>query len=1269
MAKHPSPRGLVSKALRDELLSWLEDCTPSEGALLKRLHILRAFHSSEAEGASCTLSYHQFLQYLRDQSLEGLFGGKTWSQKTFLKECSKLSTGLLQPACFRFGHKGYAVARVTHKSQDDLVVRLEFRRCRKEFRKIARGLEPHRFDDRDWLAALLNQTHKSNEESAQGVSAPSHGRYVGIPPVSHERKESGTYVPVVENTDVEEPRRKGVITPTPIVSEHHELTQMVFLVILPEELSSEQISRLLRPYHRACARIVERFGGKLHSDVDGRMTVYFGYGDSSEMHTRTAVQAAIQLAHFCQRIRRNPKVAVVHPNCLLLLHTQEAFLERHSADERHPTIVSASTIIAMKQLEKLACADEVVLSPQAHASVENFFECRPIYAVGKKPKTGIEKAVAYEVVREQNVPTLFDPTDADDIPLIGRDDQLRTLTNAWHSAKKGEPKVVWIRGMMGIGKSRLVHDFVSHVKSEPKRTPILLCQCWDCHEHTPLYPVTQMLMYQLGLSKQLSREQIEKKLRGFVEQFGMEAESIVPYLRKLVSDVGEEVAWDDGSDPGKRAFHGAEASAYRERTLEALLKLLMAMGEAGPVLLLVKDTHWADATTRELILHLLDHLALATKPLHILIVVSFRRWRGLRPRKEKEFQTFLELKPLEADSARNLVRHVARKEQNHLSGEEVESIVALAKGVPYLLRELAGGRAHATWFKKVMRESEADQVDDDSGCIGAKHVAQTAAVLGLGFTCRHLRAVLFGSPNIPTEQESSLRKRLDFLVDAEILRLDQPLPDARYRFAYDHIHACILNSISPQDLEEQHFKAAQIIEREFCEIVQSEPEILARHYTQAGTPGLEKAALWWHRTGEAAMNRSAYSEAVEALEKALKLANQLSKGALRTGIEFGVWLDLAEAWGVVRTSSDIRFAYAQAGQLAQEGEEASLAFRAQWGHWLLTYLQGNLEPARDIAEGLSMLPSCTNDPQYEREAYHAVWDTLFHLGHFQTAMAYHYRGMAIPGQIPREQHMRGLAGHSAQVCCLSRGALTLWFLGYVGQALEISQRAITLASGLEHPNSLAQANCHAALLHVLRQDPARAQAESERALEIADQHGLSQRLVMATVLRALAKLKEEPSHKTITNLERAISKWRATGVKLFETLWLGILAEACLKVNPIDRGIEVVREAISNADRMQERFYEPELYRINGELLLAEPRRKRAKAEECFRRSLVLARGMGARSLELRALVSLNQFMRTSRGREGDKREAHQMLKEAYEWFREDSPSLDLIRARELLHT
>ena len=101
---------------------------------------------------------------------------------------------------------------------------------------------------------------------------------------------------------------------------------------------------------------------------------------------------------------------------------------------------------------------------------------------------------------------------------------------------------------------------------------------------------------------------------------------------------------------------------------------------------------------------------------------------------------------------------------------------------------------------------------------------------------------------------------------------------------------------------------------------------------------------------------------------------------------------------------------------------------------------------------------------------------------------------------------------------------------------------------------------------------------------------------------------------------------------------------------------------------MQERFYEPELYRINGELLLAEPRRKRAKAEECFRRSLVLAREMDARSLELRALVSLNQFMRTSRGREGDKRNAYQMLKEACEWFREDSPSLDLIRARELLH-
>lgn len=444
-----------------------------------------------------------------------------------------------------------------------------------------------------------------------------------------------------------------------------------------------------------------------------------------------------------------------------------------------------------------------------------------------------------------------------------------------------------------------------------------------------------------------------------------------------------------------------------------------------------------------------------------------------------------------------------------------------------------------------------------------------------------------------------------------------------YQFACEYIRDCFYESISKSDRERLHVKIAEMFEEQFSKGKCNLTEVIALGIDSVSSKErFEKAVLWWSRTAKIAMNRLALPEALEALSKTRDLISKLEWAPGNIKTELQLLLDTATANEILLgpAAPEVKNVYKDAKRLAEETNEISLLFRTQWQSWFFAYAKGNLTSAQQIAEGLLRTPAYRQNTKYRLEACHAMWDTLFHLGQLRSALPYHFQGMVISRDLSDEKQRQGYAGHAASVCCLSRGALLLWCLEFIDQSLSISQEAIKLAGCLEHSNSQAQAHSHSALLNILRQDPKRTQFHAKQAMAFAKKRVIKPRLILSQILLDISQLQKQPNKNTIEQFEQNICEWKGIGIRLFETLWSAIIAEACLKIGDLDKGSKNIDDALKVIEDTQELLYQSELYRLKGELLLATSKKNRAKAKLQFKQAIEIARKLNIKPLELRAL-------------------------------------------------
>jgi predicted ATPase len=459
-----------------------------------------------------------------------------------------------------------------------------------------------------------------------------------------------------------------------------------------------------------------------------------------------------------------------------------------------------------------------------------------------------------------------------------------------------------------------------------------------------------------------------------------------------------------------------------------------------------------------------------------------------------------------------------------------------------------------------------------------------------------------------------------------------------------------------------HQQVAQIIETRFPALVEAQPELVAQHYTAAGCT--EQAVAYWQRAGQHASDRSAHLEAVSHATTGIELLKTLPETPSRTQHALTLHLALGAALQIAKghAAPEVEHAYTQAYALCQQVGETPELVPVLFGLWRFYNTRAQLHTARELGETVLRLAQRAHDPALSVVAHYALGLTSFWLGALPAARMHLTEGIA--RYTPDQRRTPAFRmGQDPGVACRIYAAATLWSLGYPEQALARVHEALALAHELSHPFSLAFARCFAAFVSQFRRDVPAVHAHAEATVALSTEQGFTQWAVQGTMLRGWALAMQGQGEEEIAQVRQGIAAYRATGASVFVPYFYTWLAEVSAYLGHVEDGLQALAEAHTLVEQQEERWWEAEVCRLRGVLLLRQPGTPQAEAETWLQRALDVAHRQGAKSLELRAAMSLARLWQ----QQGRRAEARDLLAPIYGWFTEGFDTADLQEAKALL--
>jgi predicted ATPase len=537
----------------------------------------------------------------------------------------------------------------------------------------------------------------------------------------------------------------------------------------------------------------------------------------------------------------------------------------------------------------------------------------------------------------------------------------------------------------------------------------------------------------------------------------------------------------------------------------------------------------------------------------------------------------------------------------------------------------------------------------------AKRLLQTAAVIGTEVPFPLLQTVADLAPE-------TLHRSLAQLQGAEFLYETHLFPERVHTFKHALTQNVAYHSLLTSTRQQVHQQIAQALETLFPETAETQPELLAHHYTAAALP--EPAVAYWQRAGERALARSAYLEAVSHFTTGIELLQTLPETPERTQQAVTLHIALGAALLVTKghAAPEVEHAYTQARALCQQVSETPELVPVLFGLWRYYVIRPQLHTARELGETLLRLAQRTDDPALAVLAHGALGSTWLFLGVLPAARQ--HLGEAIVRYTPAQRSAPAFRiGQDPGVACRVFAAWPLWLLGYPDQALAHVHGGLALAHTLSHPFSLAYARCYAAIVSQLRRDVPAVHEQAEATLALSTEQGFPAWVAWGMSLRGWALAMQGQGEEGIAQVRQGIAAWQATGAALFVPYLCTLLADVCDHLGHPADGLQALAEAYSLVEQHEERYWEAEVCRLRGVLLLKQPGTLQAEAEAWFQRALDVARRQEAKSLELRAAMSLSRLWQ----QQGKRTEAYALLAPIYGWFTEGFDTPDLQEARALL--
>jgi predicted ATPase len=484
-----------------------------------------------------------------------------------------------------------------------------------------------------------------------------------------------------------------------------------------------------------------------------------------------------------------------------------------------------------------------------------------------------------------------------------------------------------------------------------------------------------------------------------------------------------------------------------------------------------------------------------------------------------------------------------------------------------------------------------------------------------------------------------------------------------YTFKHALVQDTAYEALLKTRRRELHRIVANTLTQHFPELTETQPEILAHHYTEAGLA--EQAITYWQRAGTRAAKRAANAEAVSHLRHGLALLEALPARAANAEQEFNILIALGPALMTTISSAapDVQHVYTRARQLAQETGKVAQLFVSIWGSWLAAFTSGDREAFPKFADELFAIAHSQSDAGFLLQSYHAAWPTAFFFGDLIAAHEHADAGLALYRKDTHRQHALVYGGHDPAVCGYILDAFTLQILGYPDRALKQLDQGLKLARELEHAPSLVHGLWFAAELYYLRRDTRMTISTVETWLAIASGYTSTAGAANMMILRGWSQIISEDFKTGLPLLRDGTSRLRGTGSKFQIAYRLGRAVEALRKAGETEEAVALLSECSEANTMLGERWYEAELHRLKGELLLIHNDSSADEVAHCFRAAIEVARAQSARSWELRATTSLARLLDS----QGRRDEARTMLAEIYGWFTEGFDTADLKDAKSLL--
>ena len=1049
---------------------------------------------------------------------------------------------------------------------------------------------------------------------------------------------------------------------------------------LIEGLDPEEARAMIDPVLQLMMDAVHRYEGYVAQALGDGIFALFGAPIAHEDHPQRALYAALRMQEEMRRYADSLRQQGQSPLLMRVgINTGEVVVRSIRKDDLHTDYVPVghSTNLAAR-MEQLATPGSILITEDTHRLIEGYFACK---ALGPTQIKGVEVPLhVYEVVGAGPLRTKLQIAARRGLTrFVGRQSEMEQLHSALAQAKAGHGQIVGVMGEPGLGKSRLFYEF-----KLISQGGCLVLEAYSVSygKASPYLPVIELLKSYFRIEPHDDERTRREKIGGKVLMLDRSLEGTLPYVFSLLG-VEDHHATLQQMDPQIR----------RRRTFDALKQLFLRESLNQPLILLFEDLHWIDSETQGL----LDTLNESVASARILVLVNYRPeyrhdWG------QKTYYTQLRLVPLGKEEAEELLTSLLGTEQSLKRLKQL--ILDKTEGTPFFMEEvvqtlaeegvLGGERGNYRVEKALTTLHISPTVQ---GVLAAridrlapeeKTLLQHLAVIGREFPVSLIRQVI-------PQPEDELYRLLAALQHKEFLYEQPAFPEVEYLFKHALTQEVAYGTVLQERRKILHEHTARAIEALYRATLDDHYSDLAHHYSRSGNAA--KAVEYLSLAGQQAARQSAHAEAITHFTTALALLKTLPDTTARASQELALQLSLGASLLATKgyTAAEMEKTYTRARELClQVGEPLQIA-QALFGMYLFNVVRGNHTTARALGEQFLEVAHRQQDATLSLVVHVVVGISLLWRGEFAPAQAHLDQAGAL---YDPEQH-RDLAyqmGQDPGLSALEFAAEILWYRGYPDQALERTRYLLSLAQAQAHPFTLAETLAAVARIHLYRHEGQEAYAHAEALQTLAHEHGFAFSSAWGVILQGWALIERaaqlgvgEQGEAGLVQLREGLKARRALEAELLIPLLLGALAQGYAQDGQVQEGLRAVAEALVVVEKNDERWTEAELYRLKGELLLAQESKNqkskgkrqksenlnpnsqildpRSEAEECFLKAISIARQQQAKSWELRAATSLARLWQ----RQGKTAEARELLAPVYNWFTEGFDTKDLQEAKALL--